>query len=133
MLNPGMDTSTKIAFASLYLEGPADHWFQTIQVEQPCLTWEAFVDLLLQRFSSGNQENLVGRFNKLVQKGTVAEYIAEFEELRGYVLTHTNVQTPNFYLSSFLSGLRQTSNRPYMCISQELSLRLWKKPVNKRR
>lgn len=49
ILNPGMDTSTKIVFASLYLEGPADHWFQTIQVEQPGLTWEAFVDLLLQR------------------------------------------------------------------------------------
>lgn len=82
MLNPGMDTYTKIVFASLYLEGPADHWFQTIQLEQPDLTWETLVDLLLQRFSSGNQENLVGRFNKLVQKGTVAEYIAEFEELR---------------------------------------------------
>lgn len=106
MLNLGMDTSTKIVFASLYLEGPADHWFQTIQVEHPELTWETFVELLLQRFSSGNQENLVGKFNKLVQKGTVAEYVAEFEELRGYLLTHHNVHTPDFYLSSFLSGLR---------------------------
>lgn len=49
---------------------------------------------------------MVGRFNKLVQKGSVAEYIAEFEELRGYVLTHHNVHTPDFYLSSFISGLR---------------------------
>lgn len=106
MLNPGMDTYTKIMFASLYLEGLVDHWFQTIQLEQPGLTWEALVDLLLQRFSSGNQENLVGRFNKMVQKGTVAEYIAEFEELCGYVLTHHNVHTLDFYLSSFLSGLR---------------------------
>lgn len=49
----------------------------------------------------------MGRFNKPVQKGTVVDYIAEFEELRGYVFTHQHVQTPEFYLSSFQSGLRE--------------------------
>lgn len=47
MLNLSMDTYTKIVFASLYLEGPADHWFQ---LEQPYITWETFIDLLLQRW-----------------------------------------------------------------------------------
>lgn len=106
MLNPGMDEPTKVIFASLYLEGEADNWFQTVQHQHGSFTWKGFVNQLLQRFSSGNQENLVGRFNKLTQTGTVKAYIAEFEELRGYVMARHSSHTDEFYLSSFLSGLR---------------------------
>lgn len=32
-LNPSMDTLTKVVFASLYLEGEVDYWFQTVTQE----------------------------------------------------------------------------------------------------
>lgn len=105
MLNPGMDAHTKVVFTSLYLDGEADHWFHTIHTEQRGIIWDSFVDQLLRCFSSGNQENLVGRFNKLVQKGSVKPYIAEFEELRGYMMLRHNWQSDEFYLASFMSGL----------------------------
>ena len=87
MLNPLMDFRTKVVYAALYLEGEADRWYQTIQELHPCATWETFIALLLQRFSSGSQENLIGQFNKLMQKGSVESYIAEFEDLRGYMIS----------------------------------------------
>lgn len=101
-----MDSHTKVVFTTLHLEGEADFWFQTLQVEQPGITWGQFIEQLLQRFSSGSQENLVGKFNKLTQTGSVRAYIEEFEELRGYMLARHSFQTEEFYLSSFLSGER---------------------------
>ncbi|XP_074327634.1 uncharacterized protein LOC141665550 [Apium graveolens] len=107
MLNPLMDPKTKVVYAALYLEGEADRWYQTIQELYPGATWDTFVSLVMQRFSTGSQENLIGQFTKLTHKGTVEAYIAEFEDLRGYMISRNKFQTEEFYLSSFLSGLRK--------------------------
>lgn len=106
MLNPSIDTFTKVIYAALYLEGEADFWYQTVQVENQRLSWEIFLELVMKRFSTGNQENLIGKFNKLVQGGKVDEYIVQFEELRGYMMSKYPLHSEDFYLSSFLSGLR---------------------------
>lgn len=107
MLNPLMEPHTKVVYAALYLEGEADRWYQTVQEIHPYISWDNFVALLLQRFSTGSQENLIGQFNKLTQKGSVDDYIAEFEDLRGYMISRNRFHTEEFYLSSFLSGLRK--------------------------
>lgn len=106
MLNPNIDSHTKVVYAALYLEEEADHWYQTVQAEHYGLTWELFVELLLKRFSTCNQENLIGKFNKLTQTGSVDAYITQFEELRGFMMLRHSIHTEEFYLASFLSGLR---------------------------
>lgn len=93
-------------YAALYLEEEADHWYQTVQAEHPVLTRETFTALLLRRFSTSNQENMIGKFNKLVQTGNVDSYISQFKELRGFMMTRHSLHTEDFYLDSFLSGLR---------------------------
>ncbi|KAK1387676.1 hypothetical protein POM88_015854 [Heracleum sosnowskyi] len=101
-----MDSTTKVIYAALYLEDEADYWYQTVQAEYPGLGWEAFSSLLLRRFSTGNQGNLIGKFNKLTQTCSVDNYIAKFEELRGYMMITYSLHIDEFYFSSFLSGLR---------------------------
>lgn len=102
-----MDPRSKVDYAALYLEGDADKWYQTIQESQPLLTWETFTALVLQRFSTGSQENLIGRFNKLMQTGTVEAYIGQFEDLRSHLISTNKLLTEDFYVASFLSCLRQ--------------------------
>lgn len=104
-LNPIMDSPTKVIYAVLYLDNEADYWYQTVQAEYLGLGWEAFTTLLLRRFSTGNQGNLIGKFNKLTQTSTVDAYVAEFAELRGYQINSYALYPEEFYLSSFLSGL----------------------------
>lgn len=106
MLNPSIDSYTKVIYAALYLDGEADFWYQTIQGESQRLPWEKFTELVLRRFSTGNEENLIGKFNKLVQTGTVDSYVGQFEELRGFMMAKYPYQSEDFYLSSFISGLR---------------------------
>lgn len=106
MLNHVLDSATKVIYAALYLDDEADYWYQTIQAEYPNLNWENFIPLLLLRFSTGCQCNLIEKFNKLTQTSSVDNYIAQFEELRGYMMSTYTLQTEEFYLSSFLSGLR---------------------------
>lgn len=65
-----------------------------------------FVELLIKRFSTSNQENLIGKFNKLTQTGSVDSYITQFEELRGFMMSRHSIHTEEFYLASFWSGLR---------------------------
>lgn len=106
-INPYMDSKTKVIFATLHCEGEADIWVQTVQGEQPGLTWEYFVELVYHRFSKVGYENIIGQFNKLTQKGTVEEYINQFEELRKYVVSIDGTHNENYYVDSFLSGLRE--------------------------
>lgn len=119
MLNPIMDSRTKVIYAALYLDNEADFRYQTIQAEYPGMGWEAFTKLLLRQFSTGNHSNLIGKFNKVTQTGTVDVYVAEFEELRGYLMSTYALHMDEFYLSSFINGLRSdiqyTSINPTSC------------------
>lgn len=91
MLNLLMDPRTKVIYAALYLEGEVHRWCQTLQEEQPGVSWETFVELAVKRFSSGSQENLIGQFNKLIQTGSVESYIAQFEKLKGYMMSRSKL------------------------------------------
>lgn len=78
MLNPVLDSLIKVIYAALCLDDEADYWYQTIQAEYPNLNRENFIPLLIRRFSTGSQGNLIGKFNKLTQTGSVDNFIAQF-------------------------------------------------------
>ncbi|KAL8102892.1 hypothetical protein AgCh_027426 [Apium graveolens] len=107
MINPLMDSKTKVIFATLHCEGEADIWVQTVLNEQPGMMWEQFIELVYHRFSKGGYENIAGQFNKLTHKGRVEEYINQFEELRKYVMSMDGTHHESYYVDSFLSGLKE--------------------------
>ncbi|KAL8107546.1 hypothetical protein AgCh_024096 [Apium graveolens] len=52
-------------------------------------------------------KNLVGQFNKLVQKGKVDEYIYQFDVLRNYVMAEEGFHRESYYVDNFISGLKE--------------------------
>lgn len=63
--------------------------------------------MICNRFSTVGYENLVGQFNKLVQKGKVKEYNTQFDELRSYVMAQEGQQRESYYIDTFISGIRE--------------------------
>lgn len=106
-LNPPADERTKVLCAAIYLENEADVWYRSVEIEKPQLLWPEFTKLICQRFSTAGYENVVGQFNKLVQKGKVEDYITQFDELKTYVMAQEGFHRESYYVDNFVSGLKE--------------------------
>lgn len=91
----------------LYLEGKVDVWFQGLKLMKRDLDWDEFSEKLLQRFSERGIRDEIEEFNKLQQTGTVLEYQERFEELKSLLLTKDPRLPETYFISSFISGLRE--------------------------
>lgn len=78
-----------------------------LEEEKPTILWPKFVSVVCNRFSKVGYENLVGQFNKLVQKGKVEDYISQFDELRSYVMVQEGHQSESYYIDTFITGLME--------------------------
>lgn len=67
----------------------------------------------MARFKDGRGDNVVEEFNKLNQKGTLEEYVDEFEELKSILLQAGHKLTDEFALESFIGGLNPTTNQTF--------------------
>nr|CAD1831413.1 unnamed protein product [Ananas comosus var. bracteatus] len=102
----GIKEQQKLELVTMHLEGRADTWFQGYMAEKGVINWALFSEEVCQRFDGMGMSDVVEEFNKLAQQGTVEEYEEQFEELRARLLTTKSHFTPEFFLSSFLSGLK---------------------------
>lgn len=85
------------------------------------LLWDEFAYNICSRFARGGHENLIGQFNKLLQKGKVDDYIRRFEELKTYMWTQNKGCTEEYFIESFLSGLKEEiANALYIVRPQTL-------------
>ena len=64
LLNPPLEEH-KVLFASIYLEGKVDHWFQAHFESLEGLCWNAFVHDLLKRFSELGYDDVGTQFKRL--------------------------------------------------------------------
>jgi hypothetical protein len=95
-----------VEMVSYYLEGKADVWFEGLVWENDSwIDWEEFAQTLCKRF--GNREDSVEEFNKLIQDRSVDDYIERFEELRSLMNALNPSLTESYYISSFISGLKE--------------------------
>ncbi|MCI34509.1 hypothetical protein A2U01_0055729, partial [Trifolium medium] len=98
------DTSVavKMGLAQLSMEGPTIHFFNSLLEENPNLTWEEFKTELLERYGGLGEGDVYEQLTELRQKGTVEEYIQEFERLTAQIPRLPDKQ----YLGYFLHGLK---------------------------
>ncbi|XP_074346537.1 uncharacterized protein LOC141685327 [Apium graveolens] len=106
-LMPSVDLRSRVLCAALHMEDDADIWYRTVEEEKHNLLWPEFSKLVCQRFNKGGYENVVGQFNKLIQKGTVDDYINQFDELRNYVMLQEGFHRESYYIDNFISGLKE--------------------------
>ena len=70
------------------------------------VSWEEFVVDVSACFRDNLGSKVVEDFNRLQQTGTLAEYLARFEELRVIMLLRTPNMPENYLLESFIGGLK---------------------------
>ena len=91
----------RLTVASFYMDGRALSWFQWMNSNHQFTSWQGFLQALQTCFAPSQYEDPTGTLFKLTQRGTVAEYLAAFEELAN----RTIGLPPPFLLSCFVSGL----------------------------
>ncbi|CAM8890276.1 unnamed protein product [Rhodiola kirilowii] len=96
-------TEQQVTCASYYLGGEALQWYQYLKSAQLIHSWQEFVAEMRERFGRDHYWRPGVALNKLTQRGTVAEYIAEFVSL----VPSTTGMTPGTLLDRFLAGLKE--------------------------
>lgn len=104
MLPPEAERLTIVAF---YMDDRALAWFQWMNGNGRFTSWLVFLQAVQTRFAPSQYEDPTGVLFKLTQRGTVAQYLAEFEELANRIIC----LPPPFLLSCFVSGLSPNIHR----------------------
>ncbi|KAL4313107.1 hypothetical protein GQ457_01G008060 [Hibiscus cannabinus] len=97
----------KLEIASMYLTGRAEVRFDGYIMQKNRATWHEFVADLCHRFCDKEHSDVIEEFNKLLQKSTVDEYQERFEELQPFMLQHNAHLEEDYFISSFISGLKE--------------------------
>ncbi|KAG8363631.1 hypothetical protein BUALT_Bualt19G0042500 [Buddleja alternifolia] len=97
----------KVPLASIHFEGKAELWFQSYMEGKDTITWSQFLLALLDKFDDIDRELMIGDFNKIHQTSTVSHYIEQFEELKSYMLIFNKDFPDDYFIASFISGLRK--------------------------
>ncbi|CAA7015063.1 unnamed protein product [Microthlaspi erraticum] len=92
----------RLDLLSITLQGPALHWFNREIQREPFSDWCQFKRRMIPRFNQKLEENPRMRLFALKQRGSVADYVNEFEELTTIV---TGVEEENLELVFYL-GLK---------------------------
>ena len=91
----------RLTITAFYMDGCALAWFQWMNNNGQFTSWPAFLQAVQTRFAPSQYEDPTSVLFKLTQRGTVAQYLAEFEELANRIVG----LPPPFLLSCFVSGL----------------------------
>ncbi|GMI86644.1 hypothetical protein HRI_002333700 [Hibiscus trionum] len=97
----------RLDVAAMYLTGRAETWFDGYILQKHRVEWHEFEADLCHRFCTKESTDIVQEFNKLVQKSTVEEYQDRFEELKPYMLMFNSTLGEDYFVSSFISGLKE--------------------------
>lgn len=97
----------KVMLAALHLEGKAGNWYMDYLEGRDHIGWGRFTEMVVERFSEEDGEEIVEIFNNLKHKGTVEEYRLKFEELKAN-LVQLNMHWPEEYIvRCFIIGLKE--------------------------
>lgn len=83
-------------------EGAVLNWFNIELVEEPFVSWENFRERLILRFTRRIEDEPGKRLFDIIQKGSIIDYVNEFEEFRAMV---TGIDQRNL-VNVFFNGLK---------------------------
>lgn len=87
------------------LKGEAVQWWRGNGYNTQSLPWRRFCRHLGDRFSEASVTENVRSFHALIQTGTVAQYIQQFERLLNMMRRDNPSQPENYFVTSFIAGL----------------------------
>lgn len=98
-----IDETQRVKLAVMHLDEKGIQWYQWFEKTHNSVTWKDFEFGLRVRFGPNVYEDATGELTKLCQVTTVKCYQERFEELAN----RTNGLTQEFFVSCFLSGLKE--------------------------
>ena len=99
----GTPPALRLEFAHISMEGPPWHWFKMLKEEDPLLDWEKFKTAFFYRYGGHCSGNLYMQLRMMKQRGSVDEFIEEFDMVASQLTELTNEQ----YLGLFMGGLKE--------------------------
>lgn len=103
----------KVDLACLNVTDKAENWVASYLAARRNVDWTEFVMDLTTRFRDDVGVNVVEKFNKLSQHGSIESYIDEFENLRSIMLQQNHYLPDAYLLDSFIGGLK-SSIKPFL-------------------
>ncbi|KAJ3690822.1 hypothetical protein LUZ61_019986 [Rhynchospora tenuis] len=97
----------KTKLAVLSFSGEASAWYRHFRLGMDNLPWEIFVEEVFARFCENAAQELIGEFKRVHQLGKVTDYIKKFNGLRGKLMYERPYLPGDFYVSSFIEGLKE--------------------------
>ena len=90
-----------LTIASFYMDRPTLAWYQCMSRNNHITLWPGFLQALESRFAPSHFDDPTGSLFKLIQQGSVSDYLSDFEALANKIIG----LLPPFLLSCFISGL----------------------------
>lgn len=103
------DPQHKLETVVIHLNGKAESWYFSYQVSRCVVRWPDIVEEIWKRFNDldNSNLNLLGRFKRIEQVGSVTEYLEKFEDLKTWVLIKHPTIPKEFFLGFFIEGLKE--------------------------
>jgi hypothetical protein len=101
-----VDPNAWVSVASMYLEGTAACWYESIDNTSAIATWTTFCQALHDRFDRDQHEVLIRQLFQIKQLSTVSDYVDRFTKLVDQLKAYSSTTDPLFYTMRFVDGLR---------------------------
>ncbi|CAN6291984.1 unnamed protein product [Urochloa humidicola] len=101
-----VDPSDWIRVSSMHLSPSVARWFQAIECKHPKLSWPVLCKLLHERFGKEQHQTLLHQLFRIMQSGTVSDYIDEFTSIVDQLDAYESVSDPLYFTTRFVDGLR---------------------------
>lgn len=95
-----------VRLASLQFSGPAAGWLSSVKHSIRKFTWHEFSQEVVRRFGRSQHQSLIRRLYRLVQTGSVAEYVHQFAELIDQLAAYEDKPDVLHYVTRFVDGLK---------------------------
>ncbi|CAD6258053.1 unnamed protein product [Miscanthus lutarioriparius] len=100
------DLKLEVSVASMYLEGNAACWYESIDNTPAIATWTTFCQSLHDRFDRDQHEAFIRQLFQIKQTSTITDYVERFTKLVDQLKAYSATTDPLFYTMRFVDGLR---------------------------
>jgi hypothetical protein len=104
----------RVLSASMHMEGNAARWMQIQRLKGDWGNWTHFLKTVIDKFGIDEFPRVMNRLLYLQQKGSVEDYVQEFEELRYAVSVHNPGLSEVFFVAQFMKGWKHEIQVPVM-------------------
>jgi hypothetical protein len=101
-----------VSSASLHLDGHAALWFQAFKHMHRLLSWNNFMQDVVEEFSQDEFDGQMTKLLQLKQTRNVAEYRVAFEECMYYLISLYESVSSRWLVTQFVFGLREDIRLP---------------------